>query len=116
MEIISRPEYLQEIRKYLGKETIIVLTGQRRVGKSFILQDFRNQLLEDGESNIIFIDKEKSLWDEIQTYTELNHYISEHYIPEKRNYILIDEVQEIQQFEKAVRNWRTEKNIEIGRF
>lgn len=113
MEIISRPEYLQEIRKYLGKETIIVLTGQRRVGKSFILQDFRNQLLEDGESNIIFIDKEKSLWDEIQTYTELNHYISEHYIPEKRNYILIDEVQEIQQFEKAVRNWRTEKNIEI---
>ncbi len=113
MEIISRPEYLQEIQRYLGKETIIVLTGQRRVGKSFVLRDFRNRLLEDKECNVIFIDKEKSVWDEIQTYTDLNAYIERHYIPLRRNYILIDEVQEIQQFEKAVRNWRTEENTEI---
>ena len=113
MEIISRPEYLQEIRTYLGKGTIIVLTGQRRVGKSFVLRDFRNRLLEDKECNVIFIDKEKNAWDEIQTYTDLNAYIERHYIPRRHNYILIDEVQEIQQFEKAVRNWRTEENTEI---
>lgn len=113
MEIISRPEYLQEIQKYSGKETIVVLTGQRRVGKSYVLRDFRNRLLQDPSCNVIFIDKEKSLWDDIQTYKDLNSYIEKHYVSGKRNYILIDEVQEIQQFEKAVRNWRTEANVEI---
>ncbi len=113
MEIISRPEYLHRIRTYLGKETIVVLTGQRRVGKSFVLSDFRNQLLEDRKNNVIFIDKEKSAWDDIRTYEDLNDYIKGHYVPGTRNYILIDEVQEILQFEKAVRNWRTEENTEI---
>lgn len=113
MEIISRPEYLQEIQKYSGKETIVVLTGQRRVGKSYVLRDFRDRLLQDPSCNVIFIDKEKSLWDDIQTYKDLNSYIEKHYVSGKRNFILIDEVQEIQQFEKAVRNWRTEANVEI---
>ncbi len=113
MRIISRPEYLHRIQAYLGKETIIVLTGQRRVGKSFVLRDFGNQLIEDRNNNVIFIDKEKSTWDDIRTYEDLNNYIKSHYIREKHNCILIDEVQEILQFEKAVRNWRTEENTDI---
>ena len=113
MEIISRQEYLQQIRSYFGKQTIVVLTGQRRVGKSFVLKDLHNHLLKRQATNVIFIDKEKSTWDGIQNYRDLNAYISEHRDPQKTNYVLIDEVQEIDEFEKAVRNWRTEDNIEI---
>lgn len=113
MEIISRPEYLQEIRSYFGKQTIIVLTGQRRVGKSFVLRDLRNRLSENPSNSVIFIDKEKRAWDEIQTYRDLNAYVSAHHDPRRMNYILIDEVQEISEFEKSVRNWRTEENTEI---
>lgn len=112
-DIISRPEYLEAIRTFLGKETLVVLTGQRRVGKSYVMRDFRNKVLEAGTDNVIYIDKEKDQWDDVRTYKELNNCITQHYIPGKRNYILIDEVQEIDQFEKAVRNWRTEVNVDI---
>lgn len=113
MNIISRPEYLREIQTYLGKETIIVLTGQRRAGKSYVMLDFKERLIGDERNNIIFIDKEKNQWDDIKEYKDLNTYIDEHYVPEKKNYILIDEVQEIVQFEKSVRHWRTEPNTEV---
>jgi uncharacterized protein len=111
--IISRPEYLDAIQAFLGKETIIVLTGQRRVGKSYVMRDFRDKILETGSDNVIYIDKEKNQWDDIQTYKDLNNYLAQHYVPGKKNYILIDEAQEIEEFEKAVRNWRTEPNVDI---
>lgn len=99
MEILSRPEYIQEIRKHYGKQTIIVLTGQRRVGKSYVLLDLKRELSSDSENNVIFIDKEKKAWKDIQTDSDLNDYIDARINPVKTNYILIDEVQEIKDFE-----------------
>ena len=113
MEILQRPEYLAQVQHYFGKETIVVLTGQRRVGKSYVLMSLRDLLSASDGNNVIYINKEKKDWDDIVTYKDLNKYIEEKYIPDKKNYILIDEVQEIKEFEKSVRHWRTEPRTDI---
>lgn len=108
MEILQRPEYIERVRHYFGKECIIVLTGQRRVGKSYVLMSLRGQLTDESANNVIYINKEKKEWDKVVTYKDLNNYIEERYDAHRHNYILIDEVQEIKSFEKSVRHWRTE--------
>lgn len=113
MEILSRPEYLQEIHKHLGKQTIVVLTGQRRIGKSYVLLDLKKELSADPQNNVIFIDKEKRAWKDIKTDSDLNDYIDAGIDSTKTNYILIDEVQEIKDFENSLRDYRTEEGIEI---
>ena len=113
MEILVRQHYLDKIEKYLGKDIIIVLTGQRRVGKSCTLRMVRNLKAKDENNNIIYIDKEKKAFDHIKNYQELNAYIDSHYQTGKVNYILIDEVQEIEEFERSVRSYITEVDTEI---
>ena len=113
MAIIRRQSYIDKIEKYLGKETIIVLVGQRRVGKSCILKMIRDEKMADSDNNVIYIDKEKWQYDAIQTYRDLNEYIEKHWANDKYNYILIDEVQDIEEFERSVRSFRTEPNTDI---
>ena len=91
MTTIIRQSYIDKIEKYLGKETIIVLVGQRRVGKSCMMKIIRDRKKTDDSNNIIFIDKEKREFDNIQTYQDLNDYIGQHFQSDKHNYILIDE-------------------------
>lgn len=113
MATIRRQSYIDKIEKYLGKETIIVLVGQRRVGKSCILKMIRDEKMADSDNNVIYIDKEKWQYDAIQTYRDLNEYIEKHWANDKYNYILIDEVQGIEEFERSVRSFRTEPNTDI---
>lgn len=113
MATIRRQSYIDKIEKYLGKETIIVLVGQRRVGKSCILKMIRDEKMVDSDNNVIYIDKEKWQYDAIQTYRDLNEYIEKHWANDKYNYILIDEVQDIEEFERSVRSFRTEPNTDI---
>lgn len=81
MATITRQSYIDKIERYLGKETIIVLVGQRRVGKSCMMKMIRNRKKADDGNNIIYIDKEKREFDNIQTYQDLNDYIGEHFYP-----------------------------------
>lgn len=113
MATIRRQSYIDKIEKYLGKETIIVLVGQRRVGKSCILKMIRDDKMADSDNNVIYIDKEKWQYDAIQTYRDLNEYIERYWVNDKHNYILIDEVQDIEEFERSVRSFRTEPNTDI---
>ena len=113
MATIRRQSYIDKIEKYLGKETIIVLVGQRRVGKSCILKMIRDEKMADSDNNVIYIDKEKWQYDAIQTYRDLNEYIEKHWANDKYKYILIDEVQDIEEFERSVRSFRTEPNTDI---
>lgn len=113
MKTIVRQSYLDKIEKYLGKDTIIILTGQRRVGKSYLLRLFHEKVREDAQSNVIFIDKEKHEFDAIRTYQDLNAYIDERRDKSQKNYILIDEIQEIEAFEKSVRSYYEEPDVEI---
>lgn len=113
MTTIVRQSYIDKIEKYLGKETIIVLVGQRRVGKSYMLKMMCDRMKKDENNNIIYIDKEKREFDHIQTYQDLNEYIGQHFQTGKHNFIFIDEVQDILEFERSVRSFRTEPDTDI---
>lgn len=113
MATIIRQAYIDKIEKYLGKETIIVLVGQRRVGKSYMMKTVLDQKASNPDNNIIYIDKEKREFDSIRNYQDLNQYIDEHFVASKHNYILIDEIQDITEFERSIRSFRTEPNTDI---
>lgn len=111
--MIIRQNYLDKIEKYLGKEYIIVLVGQRRIGKSTILRLFKDLKSAEPNVNVIYVDKEKREFDSIRTYQDLNAYIDSHFIAGKHNYILVDEIQEIAEFERTVRSYRTEPGTDV---
>lgn len=113
MANIIRQSYINKIEKYLGKEVIIVLVGQRRVGKSCTMKMIRDRKKNDEGNNIIYIDKEKREFDNIRTYQDLNEYISQRFVSGKHNYILIDEIQDIKEFERSIRSYRTEPKTDI---
>ena len=113
MEAINRDFYIEKIEKYLGKEMIIVLVGQRRVGKSYMMKLLCDRMKADDHNNVVYVDKEKREYDFIQTYQDLNAYIDDHFDKGKHNYILIDEIQDIKEFERSVRSYRTEPNTDI---
>ena len=111
MEIISRERYLKKVENWIGKENVIVLTGQRRVGKSFVLKDFVRQ--HEREANIIYVDKEKRQFRFLENGDQLGDYIEERMDIEKHNIILVDEIQDIDGWEKPIRSYRTEENTDI---
>lgn len=113
MELVSRPNYYSKAEKFLGKGIVIVLTGQRRVGKSYVMKELvqRKKQLED--ACVIYIDKEKTSFDFIQNYKDLVNYVEEHKETGKHIYILIDEVQEIEEFERGLRNYYDSPEIDI---
>lgn len=110
---IVRQKYIDQIEKYLGKNCIIVIVGQRRVGKSYTLKTLRALKEQDPNNNIIYIDKEKEEFDFIRTYQDLNEYIKSKYIKGKKNYILVDEIQDIEQFERTLRSYYSEPDAEV---
>lgn len=113
MKSIERALYINQIEKHLGKGLIIVLVGQRRVGKSYMLRMVRDAKISNSSNNVIFIDKEKRAFDTIKNYQDLNQYIEAQWVEGKHNYILIDEVQDIDEFERTVRSYRTEPDTDI---
>ena len=113
MENIIRKPYLDKIEQALGKDVIIVLVGQRRIGKSYLLRQLRDEKAQDSSANIIFVDKEKKEFDDIRDYHDLNAFIDGHRVEGKTNYILVDEIQDIAEFERTVRSYREEPDTEI---
>ena len=113
MKAIVRQTYLEKIERYLGKDTIIILVGQRRVGKSYILRLFKDKIEQAEDSNVIYINKEKKEFDDIKTYKDLNSFIDEHRKAGKMNYVLVDEIQDSEEFEKSVRSYYEEEDIEL---
>ncbi len=113
MDLISRKYYADKVDSWLGKGQIIVLVGQRRIGKSFVLKDFMLRHEVETDTNIIYIDKEKKDFDFIKNYTDLNDYIDKKFAKEKHNFILIDEIQDIEEWERSVRSYRSEDNTDI---
>jgi uncharacterized protein len=113
MQIIPRETYAAQIDSWIGKEQIIVITGQRRVGKSYVMKDFVMRHQQEADANIIYIDKEKIAFKFITGRNELDDYIAKQFQKGKHNYILIDEVQDIEGWEHTVRSYRTEDNTDI---
>ena len=103
----QRPLYTQMISQYLGGRLVKVLTGQRRVGKSYILRQIAMQLVHSGvnANNILFINRELTAFDFIGSYKDFEQLIQAYKSEMKvqgRIYIFIDEVQEIEGWERIV--------------
>jgi predicted AAA+ superfamily ATPase len=113
MEVLTRKHYADIVDSWIGKGNIIALVGSRRVGKSFVLKDFVQRHKDEPNVNIIFIDKEKKAFKDIKTKDDLDNWIEARFIPGKHNFILIDEVQEIEHFEESICNWYSEDNTDV---
>ena len=113
MELVYRPYYYSKVEKFLGTGVLLVLTGQRRVGKSYVMREVVQRKRQDSDSCVIYIDKEKTDFDFIQNYKDLVAYIDERREPGKHTFILIDEVQEIEEFERGLRNYYDNPDIDI---
>lgn len=104
-DIIARSLYLDKIRPYIDKNVIKVLVGQRRVGKSYILMSVEEEIKHrNHDSNIIEINLEDFAFSHIKNAHDLHEEISSRIKSGKKNYIFIDEVQEIKDFDRVVRS------------
>jgi len=111
---IIRSLYVAKVRPFFNQPLIKIITGQRRVGKSRILMQIREELLLlNPKGNFIYIDKEKFEFDVISNYNDLMQFVLAHSKPETSNYLFIDEIQEITDFEKALRSLLSENNYDI---
>ena len=110
----KRPYYLKKIIPYIGEGIIKVITGQRRVGKSCVLLQVIDTIkAKDAKANIIYINKEENEYEKIANYHDLIVYVNEKFLAKKNNYLFIDEIQEIENFEKALRHFFAKKTFDI---
>lgn len=117
-KIIRRKKYIERINRFKEKPIIKVITGQRRVGKSFMLKSIISDLQKKGipNKNIIYLNKEDLQYDYIISYKELHKYIEkkcQKINKSKKVYLFIDEIQEIENFEKAIRNYALDEKFDI---
>ena len=103
MKIINRSDYLERLINVIGTPDIKVLTGIRRSGKSKLLESLKKYITENiTDSNIIHINFNIPKYENFMEYHKLYNYIEEQYIDNKKNFILIDEIQMCEGFEKAI--------------
>jgi len=112
--IKKRDGYIARIIPFMRKPLIKVLTGQRRVGKSYLLFQLMEQVQnEDHDAHIIYINREDMEFDFMRTAADLNNYILANRKEGARNYIFIDEIQDISEFEKALRSLLLDESNDI---
>jgi predicted AAA+ superfamily ATPase len=111
---ISRPVYTDRIKPFIDKEIIKVISGQRRVGKSYILFQLIDFIrLSNPSANIIYINKELKPHEHIVDDDILYHYVKSKLKIDTKNYLFVDEIQEIASFEKALRSLLAENCCDI---
>lgn len=112
--IIKREEYLKRILPFIGKNLIKVFTGQRRVGKSYLLFQIMDYLLkQDSQAAIIYINKEDISFSAIQTAQDLHDYVLKEKSKTAKTYVFIDEIQDIENFEMALRSLLLHEDIDL---
>jgi predicted AAA+ superfamily ATPase len=108
--VFIREKYLNKVKPYIGKNIIKVLTGQRRVGKTTILKQIVDLVKQEGNHvNTIYINKEHNEFRQIKTAEDLFLYVKSRLSESKRNYVFVDEIQEIEEFEIALRQLHVEE-------
>ncbi|MDE7397801.1 MAG: ATP-binding protein [Muribaculum sp.] len=114
MDIIVRKTYLSHIISHLNKGMMIILIGQRRVGKSFMLRQVCNWLSDNCHgATIVYINKELQDFSHITNATALYKYVASKFETGGDNYLLIDEVQDIEGYEDALRSLQAEDRCQI---
>jgi predicted AAA+ superfamily ATPase len=112
---VKRDRYLAAIEPFIGKDVIKVIIGQRRVGKSCLLLQVMDAIKDKGipASRIIYVNKELHEFEDIQDHRDLLEYVSRKGPKSGRACVFIDEIQEIAQFEKALRSMQASGRYDI---
>ncbi len=113
-KVIHREKYHKRILPFAGKPVIKAITGQRRVGKSSFLHQVMGQIAKKPDQSVIWIDKEDEAFRSIADAGSLISHIKEHSLPNQdKTTIIIDEIQEIADFETAIRSFAAKEKYDI---
>jgi predicted AAA+ superfamily ATPase len=113
--MVKRPDYLAKIAGFKDKQLIKVVTGIRRCGKSTLLLQFHSWLLENGvnEKQIQSINFEDMDYSHLKDARVLHDHILKNCVPKKMNYIILDEIQHVNEFQQTVDSLFIKKNIDL---
>lgn len=112
--IKNRPIYIEKVRNYMYRNIIKVFVGQRRVGKSVLLRQVSELIIkEKSNANVIFISKEDLAFEFIRNYQDLVNYSESKRQSDAENFLFIDEIQDIEDFEKALRHFQSKECWDI---
>lgn len=113
--MIPRNDYLNFLINSKDKQIIKVVSGIRRCGKSTLFELYMEYLLNNGISKdqIIFINFEDIEYEDLQNYRTLYFYIKDRLLPDRMNYIFLDEIQHVENYQKAVDSLFIKKNTDI---
>lgn len=114
MKLFPRPQYIEKIAGLINRGMMLILVGQRRVGKSKVLELFKDWLSENRpKANVIYINKELQEFRDIVKAEHLYDYVIERLPEGGENYLLIDEVQDIENYENALRSFHAENRCQV---
>ena len=113
MKLIERSDYTERIERAFGKGVIVALTGQRRVGKSCIMAQVMRHIGSLPQANVVYLNKEKNEFDGIRDYNDLLGFVNGRLSKDKDNYLFIDEIQDIDGFERALRSLQADDACQI---
>lgn len=113
VNLISREGYLERIRPFIDKPIIKILSGQRRVGKSYIMKLLIEEIKKTIDANIIYVDKELEKFSDITQHQHLYEYVKAHLSETQKNYLFIDEIQEIEGFQLCLRSLLNEQLCDL---
>ena len=116
MMMVNRKEYLEKLKKLKDKQIIKVVTGVRRCGKSTLLKQFRDYLMNEcgvTQEQIIFINFEDLAYEHLLDYKALYQYITDRMCENKKNYIFLDEIQAVSNFQKTVDSLFIKDNVDL---
>ena len=113
--MITREQYMHRLKVLRDKELIKVVTGLRRCGKSTLLQLFKAYLLNDGvpADHIIDINFELMIYDDIADYRVFYRMVRERIPTKGKSYLLLDEIQQVKHWEKAINSLNVETDIDV---
>lgn len=111
----KRDLYLNKLVKFKDTEFIKVITGIRRCGKSTLLKLFKEYILKENinEKQIIYINFESMQFDNIKDYKLLYEHVKKNIVKHSKTYLLLDEIQEVIHWEKAVNSFLVDFNVDI---
>ena len=114
-ELINRPAYLNQLIQNKDVDLVKIVTGIRRCGKSALLDLFHQYLVESGitESNIIHMNLESLRYRSITDYLTFYDYVSERIAKEGKTYLIFDEPQAVEHWEKAIESFRLDFDVDI---
>ena len=112
--MLKRVKYLNELIEAKDLNLIKVITGVRRCGKSTLLLQYKDYLLDNGvnETDVVYMSFESAEWYDIKDYRDLYNYVKSKY-KNKKLYLLLDEVQNVEKWEKAVNSFLVDIKCDI---